>query len=123
MEVQVSEETQEVEDQITYLYKYVQEYWLLGEWYMRDAYSSNSFRPGRSNKSFGTMYVLVLLYPHHTYSKSIDLPYSCAAINGIDPAIVSRANEIASLSARGENIVAACAVLSSEEMQVLEEAV
>ncbi|KAJ5486021.1 DNA mismatch repair protein MutScore [Penicillium desertorum] len=80
MEVQVREETQEVEDQITYLY---------------------NFRPGRSNKSFGTI---------------------CAAINGIDPAIVSRANEIASLSARGENIVAACAVLSSEEMQDLEEA-
>ncbi|KAJ5588898.1 DNA mismatch repair protein MutS core [Penicillium hordei] len=80
MEVQVCEETQEVEDQITYLY---------------------NFRPGRSNKSFGTI---------------------CAAVNGIDPAIVSRANEIASLSARGENIVAACAVLSSEEMQDLEEA-
>ncbi|CAG8886991.1 unnamed protein product [Penicillium egyptiacum] len=80
MEVQVCEETREVEDQITYLY---------------------NFRPGRSDKSFGTI---------------------CAAINGIDPAIVSRANEIASLSARGENIVAACAVLSSEEMQDLEEA-
>ncbi|CAG7941136.1 unnamed protein product [Penicillium nalgiovense] len=48
--------------------------------------------------------------------------YNCATINGIDPAIVSRANEIASLSARGENIVAACAVLSSEEMRDLEEA-
>ncbi|KGO72917.1 DNA mismatch repair protein MutS, core [Penicillium italicum] len=83
MEVQVCEETQEVEDQITYLY------------------NANSFRPGRSNKSFGTI---------------------CAAINGIDPAIVARANEIASLSARGENVVAACAVLSSEEMQDLEEA-
>ncbi|KAK4862179.1 hypothetical protein LT330_003317 [Penicillium expansum] len=80
MEVQVCEETQEVEDQITYLY---------------------NFRPGRSNKSFGTI---------------------CAAINGIDPAIVSRANEIASLSARGENIVAACAILSTEEIQDLEEA-
>ncbi|QQK46857.1 DNA mismatch repair protein MutS, core [Penicillium digitatum] len=79
MEVQVCEETQ-VEDQITYLY---------------------NFRPGRSNKSFGTI---------------------CAAINGIDPAIVSRANEIASLLARGENIVAACAVLSLEEMKDLKEA-
>ncbi|KAJ5382814.1 DNA mismatch repair protein MutS core [Penicillium concentricum] len=83
MEVQVSEESQEFEDQITYLY------------------NSNSFRPGRSNKSFGTI---------------------CAAINGIDSAIISRANEIASLSARGENIVAACAVLSPGEMQDLEEA-
>ncbi|KAJ5827148.1 DNA mismatch repair protein MutS core [Penicillium robsamsonii] len=83
MEVQVCEKSQEFEDQITYLY------------------NSTSFRPGRSNKSFGTI---------------------CAAINGIDPAIISRANEIASLSARGENIVAACAVLSPGEMQDLEEA-
>ena len=30
MEVQVCEETQEVEDQITYLYKYVYQNWLLG---------------------------------------------------------------------------------------------
>ncbi|OQE40807.1 hypothetical protein PENCOP_c005G07611 [Penicillium coprophilum] len=80
MEVQVCEETQEIKDQITYLY---------------------NFRPGRDNKSFGTI---------------------CAAINGIDPAVVSRANEIASLSARGENIVAACANLSPGEMQDLEEA-
>lgn len=48
---------------------------------------------------------------------------SCAAINGIDPAIVSRANEITSLLARGENIVAACAALSPGEMEDLEEAV
>ncbi|KAJ5576749.1 DNA mismatch repair protein MutS core [Penicillium sp. DV-2018c] len=80
MEVQVREESQEVEDQITYLY---------------------NFRSGRSDKSFGTI---------------------CAAINGIDPAIVTRASEIASLCARGENIVAACAALSPDEMQDLEEA-
>jgi hypothetical protein len=70
------------------------------------------------------MYVLLSIIPAFLLAKLIDLwRYSCAAINGIDPAIVSRANEIASLSARGENIVAACAVLSSEEMQDLEEAV
>ncbi|KAJ5767203.1 uncharacterized protein N7511_004819 [Penicillium nucicola] len=60
-----------------------------------------NFRLGRSNKSFGTI---------------------CAAINGIDSAIVCRANEIARLLARGENIVAACAVLSPREMEELEEA-
>lgn len=49
--------------------------------------------------------------------------YSCAAINGIDAAIVSRANEIAVLAARGENLVAACATLSVEEMQTLQHAV
>ncbi|KAJ5620019.1 hypothetical protein N7510_004003 [Penicillium lagena] len=48
--------------------------------------------------------------------------YNCAAINGIDPAIISRATEIASLSSRGENLVAACAVLSPEETQALKEA-
>jgi DNA mismatch repair protein MSH5 len=54
---------------------------------------------------------------------NIGLCSSCAAINGIDPAIISRATEIASLSARGENLVAACAVLSPEETQALKEAV
>ncbi|KAJ5147421.1 DNA mismatch repair protein MutS core [Penicillium atrosanguineum] len=60
-----------------------------------------NFRLGRSSKSFGTI---------------------CAAINGIDAAIVSRANEIAVLAARGENLVAACATLSVEEIQSLQHA-
>ncbi|CEO58793.1 hypothetical protein PMG11_03495 [Penicillium brasilianum] len=80
MEVNVCKESREVEDQVTYLY---------------------NFRPGRSNKSYGTI---------------------CAAINGIDAAIVARANEIALLAARGENLIAACAVLSPEETQNLQEA-
>ncbi|KAJ5553509.1 DNA mismatch repair protein MutS core [Penicillium frequentans] len=78
MEVKVCEESQQVEDQVTYLY---------------------NFREGRSNKSFGTI---------------------CAAINGIDASIVSRANEIGSLAARGENLIAACAAISAEEMQALQ---
>lgn len=48
---------------------------------------------------------------------------SCASINGINQTIVSRANELAALSARGENLIAACAVLSEEEMLLLGEAV
>ncbi|RJE19964.1 mismatch repair protein [Aspergillus sclerotialis] len=86
MEVQVSDESQEVDDQITYLYKS----------------ATPASIVGRSDKSFGTI---------------------CAAINGINQAIVSRANELVTLSARGENLIAACAVLSKEETQVLEEAV
>ncbi|KAJ5392024.1 hypothetical protein N7509_007514 [Penicillium cosmopolitanum] len=81
MEVKVSEESQEVEDQVTYLY---------------------NFRSGRSSKSFGTI---------------------CAAINGIDAAIVARADEIASFAARGENLIAACAILSTEESRCLQHAV
>lgn len=48
---------------------------------------------------------------------------SCAAMNGISQSIVDRANELASLAARGENLVAACAIVSTEEMQALKEAV
>ncbi|GKZ42071.1 mutS protein msh5 [Aspergillus brasiliensis] len=60
-----------------------------------------NFRLGRSDQSFGTI---------------------CAAMNGISQAIVDRADEIASLSARGENLIAACAVLSAQETQALEDA-
>lgn len=44
-------------------------------------------------------------------------------MNGIDEAIVSRANEIAELSHRGEDLVAACARVTPAEMEELEEAV
>ncbi|RAK97016.1 MutS family protein MSH5 [Aspergillus ibericus CBS 121593] len=60
-----------------------------------------AFRLGRSDQSFGTI---------------------CAAMNGISQTIVDRADEIASLSARGENLIAACAMLSAEETQALEDA-
>lgn len=49
--------------------------------------------------------------------------HRCAAINGVNPAVISRANELATLSARGDNLIAACATMSLEETQVLEEAV
>lgn len=48
---------------------------------------------------------------------------SCAATNGIDPAIIARANELAALASRGENLVAACAKLSKTEKATLENAV
>ncbi|KAL2370504.1 hypothetical protein RJZ57_005077 [Blastomyces gilchristii] len=60
-----------------------------------------NFRSGRSNASFGT---------------------NCAALNGIDQAIISRANEIGTLAARGEDLVVICAKMSADEMGELEEA-
>ncbi|KAL2835892.1 muts domain V-domain-containing protein [Aspergillus pseudoustus] len=60
-----------------------------------------NFRMGRSTKSYGTI---------------------CAALNGISKPIVERANELGSLAARGEDLIAACAELSEEEMQALQEA-
>ncbi|QSS49525.1 hypothetical protein I7I53_09902 [Histoplasma capsulatum var. duboisii H88] len=60
-----------------------------------------NFRSGRSNASFGT---------------------NCALLSGIDPAIISRANEIGTLAARGEDLVVICAKMSVDEIEELGEA-
>lgn len=48
---------------------------------------------------------------------------SCAALNGVDQAIVDRADELVLLSARGEDLIAACATISEKEEADLETAV
>jgi DNA mismatch repair protein MSH5 len=60
-----------------------------------------NFVPGRSTSSFGTC---------------------CAAMNGIDPAIVERAEQLILLSVRGDDLVAACSLLSEEATKELEDA-
>nr|ABH09702.1 MSH5-like protein [Talaromyces marneffei] len=60
-----------------------------------------NFKPGRSNQSFGTL---------------------CAAMNGVGEAIVARASELVSLSARGQDLVTACARMSKQEEAILETA-
>ncbi|KAI9796474.1 MAG: MutS protein msh5 [Piccolia ochrophora] len=79
MEVQVNRESDDANDQVTYLY---------------------NLRPGRSTASYGTI---------------------CAALNGIDPAVVLRAQQLVLMSARGEDLVAACAI-DNEDAQTLEQA-
>lgn len=61
-----------------------------------------NFNPGRSISSFGT---------------------ACATMNGIEPAIVARADELILLTARGEDLVAACAKVSEKDAADLETAV
>jgi DNA mismatch repair protein MSH5 len=61
-----------------------------------------NYRPERSNSSFGT---------------------SCAAMNGVSSDIVHRAEELILLSARGEDLVEACAELPPGELAELQDAV
>ncbi|KEQ73926.1 mismatch repair protein 5 [Aureobasidium namibiae CBS 147.97] len=79
-EVRVDPQSQQIDEQLTYLYNYKQ---------------------GRSNNSYGTV---------------------CAALNGIPSDITNRAEKLVLLAARGEDLVAACAVLSESETKDLEEA-
>lgn len=58
-----------------------------------------TFKEGRSTSSFGTL---------------------CAALNGIDPTIIDRADELILMSSRGEDLTAACAKLSANELVELE---
>lgn len=44
-------------------------------------------------------------------------------MNGVHEAIVARANELVSLSTRGQDLVAACARMSKAEEAILEKAV
>jgi DNA mismatch repair protein MSH5 len=60
-----------------------------------------NFVPGRSSASFGT---------------------TCAAMNGVDPAIVERAEQLVLLAVQGNDLVAACSVLSEDAQRDLQEA-
>jgi DNA mismatch repair protein MSH5 len=49
--------------------------------------------------------------------------YSCAAMNGVPPEIVQRAENLILLSMRGKDLVAACCQMPEDEVAELEEAV
>lgn len=80
MDVRVDLETDDMDDQVTYLFQ---------------------LKPGRSTSSFGSR---------------------CAAMNGVDAAVVRRAEALVLLQAYGEDLRAACARLSEAETARLEEA-
>jgi DNA mismatch repair protein MSH5 len=61
-----------------------------------------NYRPERSTSSFGTC---------------------CAAMNGIDGAVIKRAEDLILLSLRGADLVEACAELPEAELAELKDAV
>ncbi|GAQ41630.1 DNA mismatch repair protein Msh5 [Aspergillus niger] len=83
---------------------------------------ANGYLKPRPQLQLGHMEVRVHEEPNEAEDQ-ITYLYKCAAMNGISQTIVDRADEIASLSARGENLIAACAVLSAQETQALDDAV
>ena len=48
---------------------------------------------------------------------------SCAALNGVDATIVNRANYLVEISAKGDDLVTACAGVSEKEKNDLRDAV
>lgn len=80
MEVRVDLETENTDEQVTFLFRLM---------------------PGRSASSFGSR---------------------CAAMNGVESAVVERSEALVLLLARGEDLRAACARLSDRETERLEEA-
>lgn len=80
MDIRVDLEADNVDDQVTFLFRLV---------------------PRRSASSFGSR---------------------CAALNGVESAVVERSEALVLLLARGEDLRAACARLSDRETETLEEA-
>ena len=112
MEVRLNREAEDLEDQVTYLYKY-------------------ELRQNVSALLTGTLALDTVVATPATVAGepwlssmiSSLIKFSCAALNGVDAAIVERANYLVDISAKGEDLVTACAKISKKEEDELKDAV
>ena len=58
---------------------------------------------------------IIYLYNLRSGRKNSSHGSQCAAVNGVDAAIVARSEELEDMSARGEDLVPACATITKEE--------
>ncbi len=105
MEVRLDREAEDLEDQVAYLYKY------------ELRYSVNA--PLTAQIAFEPAVVILVMVAGETLPSLMVIfanqYLSCAALNGVDATIVDRANYLVDISAKGEDLVTACAKISEEE--------
>lgn len=111
MDVRMDKDALDVEDQVTYLYKYITRFRL------SIILIGTRLLPGRSTSSFGTVYAKSVKIPAHAYY------LRCAAMNGIDQGVIDRAEELLLLEAQGADLVTACAEADETEREEMERAV
>ena len=113
MEVCLDQEAEDLEDQVTYLYKYELECGVNALLTMQIA--------------FGLAVVTQVMVAGEDSPILLDScanrDSSCAALNGIDATIVDRANHLMEMSAKGEDLVSACSKFSEKEEDDLRDAV
>lgn len=113
MEVCLDQEAEDLEDQITYLYKYelqcVVNALLTVQIALEPAVVTQVMAAGED-----------LTNP---LSSRANRDSSCAALNGIDATVVDRANHLFEMSAKGEDLVSACSKFSEKEEDDLKDAV
>ncbi|KAL9127109.1 MAG: hypothetical protein Q9217_003959 [Psora testacea] len=103
---------------------------VLGATHFHEIFENGFLRP-RSRLAFGYMEArldkdaedvqdqITYLYNFRFGRKCSSYGNYCAAINGVNLAIIQRAEELEGMSARGEDLVAACANVSQEEEEDL----
>ena len=113
MEIRLDQKAEDLEDQVTYLYKYD----------LRCDVNTLLTRQIAFEPAVVTL-VMVAGEPLPSLLGSLANRYlSCAALNGIDATIVDRANYLMEMSAKGEDLVSACSKPSEKEEDDLKDAV